>query len=81
MRDVSKRTRSWFKVEPIADSGSESSLLYFGSAITAVKNAKDERMTIGPIFEALTGLHVIYSMALLRAAARKIRRTGLEKSK
>jgi len=74
MRDVTGRTRSWFKVASVSDEVSDRTLLYFGSAITAVKNGATGRMKIGPVFQSLTGLHIMYSRALLAAAVRRIER-------
>ncbi len=74
MCDVTARTRSWFKVAPVPDEVSDRTLLYFGSAITAVKKGATGRMTIGPVFQALLGFHILYSRALLAAAIRRIER-------
>lgn len=70
--DVTARTRSWFMVTPVPDEVSDRTLLYFGSAITAVRKDKTGLMTIGPVFKALTSFHILYSRALLAAAKKRI---------
>jgi len=74
MCDVTARTRSWFMVTPVPDEVSDRTLLYFGSAITAVRKGTAGRMTIGPVFKTLTGFHILYSRALLAAAKKRIER-------
>lgn len=74
MCDVTGRTRSWFMVTPVPDEVSDRTLLYFGSAITAVRKGTAGRMTIGPVFKALTDFHILYSRALLAAAKKRIER-------
>ncbi len=72
--DVTARTRSWFMVTPVPNEISDRTLLYFGSAITAVRKEPTGRMTIGPVFKALTEFHILYSRALLAAAKKRIER-------
>lgn len=72
MCDITERTRSWFKIATISGDRSIQTKLYFGSGITAVESAKTGHMSIGPVFNALTGFHKLYSRALLTAAKRKI---------
>jgi hypothetical protein len=74
MSDVTGRTRSWFMAAPVPDEASDRTLLYFGSAITAARKGTAGRMTIGPVFKALTGFHILYSRALLAAAEKRIER-------
>lgn len=74
MCDVTARTRSWFMVTPVQNEASDRTLLYFGSAITAVRKGTAGRMTIGPVFKSLTGFHILYSRALLAAAKKRIER-------
>jgi hypothetical protein len=74
MCDVTGRTRSWFMAAPVPDEASDRTLLYFGSAITAARKGTAGRMTIGPVFKALTGFHILYSRALLAAAEKRIER-------
>lgn len=72
MCDVSGRTRSWFKIATISGDRSMQTYLHFGSGITPVQSARAGRMSIGPVFKALTGFHKLYSRALLAATRRKI---------
>ncbi len=74
MCDVTGRTRSWFMVMPVMDEVSDRTLLYFGSAITAASKRKTGRMTIGPVFKALTAFHILYSRSLLAAAKKRTER-------
>lgn len=67
MCDLFGRTRSWFMVEPVTGSPSARTRLYFGSAVT--RTATNRRT-----FRWLTGLHVLYSKALLSSACRRIER-------
>lgn len=68
MTDKSDRTRSWLMVGVTDQLGSTP--LYFGSAVLAPPGAKQ----ISTGFRALMGFHSLYSVALLRAAAAKLRR-------
>lgn len=72
MRDITGRTRSWFKVARIAAEDSKRTTLYFGSGVTAVASGNSGRKSLGPGFRALMPVHVIYSRALLAATLRKI---------
>lgn len=71
--DMTGRTRSWFMVLARPD-GQTGTRLCFGSAIVAVPGRKDGSQTIGPLFRALTSAHVLYSRALLAAAAARLAR-------
>ena len=79
MCDVTGRTRSWFKATPSRNGLPNRTLLLFGSAITPVINVKTGKTTIGPVFRALMGSHVLYSRALLAATARRIGTTAHNK--
>jgi hypothetical protein len=68
MCDFQGRTRSWFKVEPAPDGGMR---LRFGSAIVPERGV-DGRKRMGGAFRALLGFHRLYSIALLRAAAKRL---------
>lgn len=72
MRDITSRTRSWFKVAHINTENSERTTLYFGSGVTAVASGKSGRMSLGPVFRVLMPVHILYSRALLEATLRKI---------
>ncbi|WGI23033.1 hypothetical protein [Amylibacter sp. IMCC11727] len=64
MCDISGRTRSWLMVEPRGGG----TRLYFGSAV--VPDQKTGRM--GFLFRALMGFHKLYSILLLKTAARNL---------
>lgn len=76
LRDITGRTRSWFKVSHVTDGTTVKTVLYFGSGITAVPQGRTGRNSIGPVFKALTGFHILYSEALLAATRRRILRTA-----
>jgi hypothetical protein len=74
------RTRSWFAISPIDPQPGErqeaATLLRFGSAIAAVRNAQSGELRVGRGFQLLAGFHVHYSKLLLGAAAAKSARAG-----
>lgn len=72
MCDIHGRTRSWLMLVP--DENSESTQLYFGSAVVPIKHRSTGRLTLGFGFTALLGLHKLYSKILLASAIRKIRK-------
>lgn len=74
--DVTGRTRSWFMVEPTM-AATESTRIYFGSAITAIGRTRGNA-SIGLIFKALLGFHHVYSVALLNSAAARLARKGAQ---
>lgn len=69
MCDFQSRTRSWFQVQPAPGGGTR---LRFGSTIVPIRDA-DGRNRMGALFRALLGFHRLYSIALLDAAARRLR--------
>jgi hypothetical protein len=50
--------------------------LYFGSAVVPLRDAKTGGTRMGPLFRALLGFHRLYSRVLLRAAAKRLSRSG-----
>jgi hypothetical protein len=70
--DFLGRTRSWLMSG--AGDGDSSTRLYFGSAV--VPNGVDEsgKKHFGFGFHALMGFHKLYSRALLRSAASRLKR-------
>jgi hypothetical protein len=81
MCDYQKRTRSWLmteKVVPEAHNNSDhypgpvKTRLYFGSAVTRIKNRKTGEMSLGLGFYLLKGFHKIYSRILLYAAKTRL---------
>ena len=70
LRDFTGRTLSWLMTTPGEKPGS--SLLYFGSVVTAVRDAGTGRTSLGPVHGKLIGFHKLYSRMLLGAAVRKL---------
>jgi len=64
MCDFQKRTRSWFMVM-----GTQ---LYFGSAVVPVRNPETGELKLRPQYNALLGLHRLYSRALLACAKSRL---------
>lgn len=72
MCDRYERTRSWFRVGPDGDGGTE---LCFGSAVAGRRRANGS-FVMSRLFRALLGFHVLYSQLLLQAAARSLAAAG-----
>ncbi len=72
MCDFQNRTRSWLMVEPITSEGGFKTRLYFGSAVVPVKKSKTGKPSLGLIFSALHGFHLLYSVALLFSAKSRL---------
>jgi hypothetical protein len=72
MCDRYERTRSWFRVVPLA--GGRTSLR-FGSAVAAVGDPRTGAAALSGGFRLLLGFHVMYSQALLHSA-----KLGVEKA-
>lgn len=70
LRDFTGRTCSCLMTK--AGAGPGSTLLYFGSVVTSVRDASTGRPTLGPVHGRLIGFHRLYSRMLLGAAARKL---------
>ncbi|MEP3346236.1 MAG: hypothetical protein ABJN34_00305 [Litoreibacter sp.] len=66
MCDLASKTRSWFMTRP-HEGGTH---LFFGSAVTP----NQESETVGLFIKATTWLHVAYSHALLKGAAKRLSR-------
>ena len=74
MCDFQHRTRSWFKVEPVARADGSYTRLHFGSGVVPVIEKSSGTSSLGPVFRTLLGLHKLYSKILLRSAATRLRR-------
>ena len=68
MCDRYERTRSWFRIAPHGDGGTE---ICFGTAV-AGRRRVDESFDMSFPFHVLRGFHVLYSQMLLRAAVRSL---------
>lgn len=74
LSDYRGRTRSWLMARPAAQSNPGATALYFGSAVVKAGHDRHGQARMGFAFRALAGFHHLYSLALLRAAASKLRR-------
>lgn len=74
MCDFQQRTRSWLMSVAVPDNAAASTRLYFGSAVVPVRDPRSGRKTMGWVFRALLGFHMIYSRVLLRAAVARLLR-------
>ena len=70
LQDFTGRTCSWLMTKAAAEPGS--TLLYFGSVVTSVRDASTGRPSLGPVHGRLIGFHRLYSRMLLGAAVRKL---------
>jgi len=73
--DFAKLTRSWLMVGARTD-GQPATQLYFGTAVVPRARDKAGNPRPGAGFRLLTPVHAFYARALLRAAARKLLRSG-----
>ena len=69
MCDLNQRTRSWFMVA----SRAAATTLFFGSAVTPIRNRETNRFELGTGFAMLLGFHRLYSRVLLHAATKRLR--------
>ena len=72
MCDFMRRTRSWLMV--VQDPGTNTTRLFFGSAVVPVGANRQGRKNLGLAFNALLGFHHVYSVMLLKAAASRLAR-------
>ena len=66
--DFLSRTRSWLMVQP----QSNSTRLYFGSAVIPKSKSANGKASFGIAFHALNGFHHFYTKALMSAAYAKL---------
>ena len=76
MCDRYEQTRSWFRVAPDGDGGTE---VCFGSAVVGRRRA-NAGFVMSPSFRVFLGFHLLYSQLLLQAAARSLAAPGAGKS-
>ncbi|MDX1556456.1 MAG: hypothetical protein R3212_10555 [Xanthomonadales bacterium] len=69
--DFQGNTRSWLMVRPV----DESTDLFFGSAVTAATDQEDGSRKLERRFSILLWFHRAYSVALLKAARKRLLRT------
>jgi len=75
LSDFQGRTRSWLMIAPGASS--QSTRLFFGSAVVPTVDRRSGQRTMGFAFRALLGFHKLYSRVLLHAASRRLARSGI----
>ena len=69
MRDYQSKTSSWLMCAPLDGA----TRLYFGSAVVPARIRPDGSVDLGGGFNQLIGAHRLYSVALLNAAATRLR--------
>lgn len=74
LSDMHGRTRSWLMTAEIEHAGMPGTRLFFGSAVTPVRNRRTGEETLGIGFKLLLGFHRLYSVALLSSAAARLTR-------
>ncbi|NRB42651.1 MAG: hypothetical protein HRU20_29985 [Pseudomonadales bacterium] len=74
MCDFKSRTRSWLMIEPLESENGIKTRLYFGSAVVPIKKSKTGKPSLGLIFDALHGFHLLYSVALLSSAKSRLKK-------
>lgn len=74
--DLYGKTRSWLMAETLAGGAAPATRLYFGSAVTGRVAPRTGRQQMAPGFRLLLGFHRLYSIALLRAAGRRLNRSA-----
>ncbi|MEQ8207046.1 MAG: hypothetical protein RIA65_12775 [Woeseia sp.] len=72
MADFQGRTKSWLRNE-YTETGKQTRL-YFGSAVVPVIDKQSGEHSLGFVYKALLGFHKVYSMALLSAAAARLKK-------
>jgi hypothetical protein len=70
LRDYQSKTSSWLMCVPLEDGATR---LYFGSAVMPARVRPDGTVDLGAGFNQLIGMHRFYSVALLKAAAARLR--------
>ena len=68
LSDFQGRTRSWLMVASVDIEDIRKTRLFFGSAVTPVRNAETEKISLGAGFSMLLGFHKLYSVLLLYSA-------------
>jgi hypothetical protein len=71
--DLYGSTRSWLMA---AGRGPVITRLYFGSAVVGKVTSEGGKPRMGAKYRGMLGFHTLYSRILLRAAVRKLRKTG-----
>ena len=72
LSDESGRTSSWLMIREEASGPIRATCLLFGSAIKPTAQSASGTPQLSPMFRAILGLHTVYSIKLLQAAARRL---------
>jgi hypothetical protein len=73
--DFTRRTRSWLMCSPQAETNT--TRLYFGSAVVPKNISPSGEGSFGFLFHALSGFHRLYTRALMRSALSALSNTNL----
>lgn len=76
LMETKGRTKSWFMIEDLGHKGTPKTRLLFGSIVTPLNNAGSGKPKMGGLFSALTGVHTLYSKALLKATCSRLSAPG-----
>lgn len=74
LSDFQRHTRSWLMSAPAP--ASQSTRLFFGSAVVPILDRRTGQRKMGFAFRALLGFHKVYSRVLLRAAVHRLVRSA-----
>jgi hypothetical protein len=72
LSDESGRTSSWLMIREDAEGANRATRLLFGSAIKPTAQSTSGAPQLSPMFRAILGLHTVYSIKLLQAAATRL---------
>ena len=73
---IGGRTRSWLMVSPALQGETQTTRLYFGSAVVPAVNKSTGKSSMGFLFIALLGFHKLYSRVLLGSARARLARSS-----
>jgi hypothetical protein len=72
--DFTNKTRSWLMVASVENGETPSTRLYFGSVVVPRAVSENGQGSFGVLFYLLSGIHCLYSRALLKSAFAKLAR-------
>ena len=73
LSDFKGRTRSWLMVAPVEIGGIGKTRLFFGSAVTPIRNGVSGKTSLGIVYSMLLGFHKCYSVLLLYSAKSRLK--------
>ncbi len=74
MCDVARKTKSWFMVEPVADSSTARTVVYFGTVVVATPHRQTGKPDLGAVFRVFMPAHLLYGRSLLVTACSRLRK-------